>query len=63
MKLGMVVLAGGIGKRIGRPFQKQFLEVHALQPMTGSAADLGRFLDAESEKWAKLIRDTNLTVD
>jgi 2-C-methyl-D-erythritol 4-phosphate cytidylyltransferase len=25
MKLGMVVLAGGIGKRIGRPFPKQFL--------------------------------------
>ena len=25
MKLGMIVLAGGIGKRIGRPFPKQFL--------------------------------------
>jgi D-ribitol-5-phosphate cytidylyltransferase len=25
MKTGMVVLAGGIGKRIGRPFPKQFL--------------------------------------
>jgi len=25
MKIGMVVLAGGIGKRIGRPFPKQFL--------------------------------------
>ena len=44
-------------------FQKQFLEVHALEPMTGPAADLGRFLNAESDKWARLIRDTNLTVD
>jgi len=25
MKLGMIVLAGGVGKRIGRPFPKQFL--------------------------------------
>ena len=25
MKLGMIVLAGGLGKRIGRPFPKQFL--------------------------------------
>jgi len=25
MKIGMVVLAGGLGKRIGRPFPKQFL--------------------------------------
>ena len=25
MKIGMIVLAGGIGKRIGRPFPKQFL--------------------------------------
>ena len=25
MKIGMVVLAGGVGKRIGRPFPKQFL--------------------------------------
>ena len=25
MKIGMIVLAGGVGKRIGRPFPKQFL--------------------------------------
>lgn len=25
MKIGMIVLAGGLGKRIGRPFPKQFL--------------------------------------
>jgi hypothetical protein len=25
MTIGMIVLAGGIGKRLGRPFPKQFL--------------------------------------
>ena len=44
-------------------FRRQFLEVHVLQPLTGSAADLGRFLDVKSDKWAKLILDTNLTID
>jgi tripartite-type tricarboxylate transporter receptor subunit TctC len=44
-------------------FQTQFLDVHALQRMTGSAADLGGFLEQESDKWAKLVRDTNLTID
>lgn len=44
-------------------FRKQFLDVHALQPMQGSAADLGKFMDAESAKWSKLIKDTNLSVD
>ena len=43
-------------------FQKQFLDPQALQPMLGSPAELARFLEAESDKWAKLIRETNLTV-
>jgi tripartite-type tricarboxylate transporter receptor subunit TctC len=44
-------------------FQKQVLEPQGLQPMIGSAADLARFLAAESDKWAKLIRDTNLSIE
>jgi tripartite-type tricarboxylate transporter receptor subunit TctC len=44
-------------------FRKQFLDVHVLQPMLGTPADLGRFLEAESAKWSKLIRDTNLSID
>jgi tripartite-type tricarboxylate transporter receptor subunit TctC len=44
-------------------FQKQFLEPQALQPMRGSAAEIVQLLDAESGKWEKLIRDTNLSVE
>jgi tripartite-type tricarboxylate transporter receptor subunit TctC len=44
-------------------FQKQFLEPQALQPMLGSPEQLMRSLEAESEKWGRLIREANLTVD
>jgi tripartite-type tricarboxylate transporter receptor subunit TctC len=44
-------------------FQKQFLETQALQPMLGSPAELTRFLEAESDKWSKLIRETNLSIE
>ena len=44
-------------------FQKQFLEPQVLEPMLGSPEQLMRRLTAESEKWGKLIRDANLTVD
>jgi tripartite-type tricarboxylate transporter receptor subunit TctC len=44
-------------------FQKQFLEPQALQPTLGSPEQLMRFLASESEKWGKLIRDANLTVE
>jgi tripartite-type tricarboxylate transporter receptor subunit TctC len=44
-------------------FQKQFLEPQALQPMLGSPEQLVRSLEADSAKWGKLIRETNLTVE
>jgi tripartite-type tricarboxylate transporter receptor subunit TctC len=44
-------------------FQKKFLEPQALQNMPGSSAEIAQFLNAESEKWEKLIRDTNLSID
>ena len=44
-------------------FQKQFLEPQVLAPMLGSPEQLMRLLVADSEKWGKLIRDANLTVD
>jgi tripartite-type tricarboxylate transporter receptor subunit TctC len=44
-------------------FQKQLLEPQALQPMLGSPAELTRFLEAESDKWSKLIRETNLSIE
>ena len=44
-------------------FQKKFLEPQALQGKSGSSAELTKFLNAESSKWEKLIRDTNLSID
>jgi tripartite-type tricarboxylate transporter receptor subunit TctC len=44
-------------------FQKQFLEPQALQPMLGSPEQLMRLLEADSEKWGRLIREANLTID
>src|SRR4029453_1300298 len=48
MKLGMVVLAGGIGKRIGRPFPKQFLLLGG-KPLLIHVLDKARVI-AEIEK-------------
>lgn len=44
-------------------FQQKFLVPQALLGMTGSPAETARFLDTESSKWEKLIRDTNLSID
>jgi tripartite-type tricarboxylate transporter receptor subunit TctC len=44
-------------------FQGKFLEPQALQNMSGTPAELTTFLNAESSKWEKLIRDTNLSID
>jgi tripartite-type tricarboxylate transporter receptor subunit TctC len=43
-------------------FQK-FLEPQALQPMLGSSEQLTRSMAAESDKWEKLVRDVNLSID
>ena len=32
-------------------------------PLVGSAADFGRFIVAEAEKWTKVIREANIKVD
>ena len=33
------------------------------EPFTGSPADFGKFLAAETEKWAKVVRFANLKVN
>ncbi len=43
-------------------FQK-FLEPQALQPMLGSAEQLARSMTAESDKWEKLVREVNLSIE
>ncbi len=65
MKIGMIVLAGGVGKRIGRPFPKQFLLlggkpliVHVLEKAR-VIADIDRVVitcpEAHLEETRKLI--------
>jgi 2-C-methyl-D-erythritol 4-phosphate cytidylyltransferase len=65
MKIGMIVLAGGIGKRIGRPFPKQFLLlggkpliIHVLEKAR-QTADIERVVitcpEAHLEETRKLI--------
>jgi 2-C-methyl-D-erythritol 4-phosphate cytidylyltransferase len=65
MKIGMIVLAGGIGKRIGRPFPKQFLLlggkpliIHVLEKAR-QTADIDRVVitcpEAHLEETRKLI--------
>jgi tripartite-type tricarboxylate transporter receptor subunit TctC len=44
-------------------FAKQFLEPQALQPMLGTQQDIARQMKADSDKWAKLIRETNLVIE
>ena len=44
-------------------FQTQFLNPQALQPMLGSPGEIKKQLDAESDRWRRLIQEANLTVD
>jgi tripartite-type tricarboxylate transporter receptor subunit TctC len=44
-------------------FSKQFLEPQALQPMLGTQQDIARQMKTESDKWAKLVRETNLVIE
>lgn len=44
-------------------FKAQFLDPQVLEPLIGSPADLKRYLDTESDKWANLIRQTQLVVE
>jgi tripartite-type tricarboxylate transporter receptor subunit TctC len=44
-------------------FRKRFLEPLLYEVMTTSPEQFGGFIDAETTKWAKVIRDANLKVD
>jgi tripartite-type tricarboxylate transporter receptor subunit TctC len=44
-------------------FAKQFLEPQALQPMLGTPQDIARLMKSESDKWEKLVRETNLVIE
>jgi tripartite-type tricarboxylate transporter receptor subunit TctC len=44
-------------------FAKQFLEPQALQAMLGTQQDIASLMKAESDKWLKVIRETNLVIE
>ena len=44
-------------------FQKQFLEPQALQAVQGTPKDFSRQMQNESDRWARLIRETKLVID
>ncbi len=44
-------------------FRKRFLEPLLYEVMTSSPEQFGDFINAETTKWAKVIRDANLKVD
>ena len=44
-------------------FRAKFLEPQMLQPMYGTSQELAAYLEAESKKWEKVIKDANLRVE
>jgi tripartite-type tricarboxylate transporter receptor subunit TctC len=52
-----------INSTLGEPEIKARLADLGAAPLTGSPADFGRFIVAESEKWSKVIRAANIKVE
>lgn len=50
-------------KVLNEPAIKEQLLVHGLEPHPGSREDLARYMRAESEKWAKVIKEANIQAD
>lgn len=44
-------------------FQKRFIEPQLLQPISGSAADFRKMLQAEGKRWESVIRETGISID
>jgi tripartite-type tricarboxylate transporter receptor subunit TctC len=44
-------------------FQKRFLEPQMFEAMPGSPQDFATFIKGEQAKWAKVIRDGNITME
>jgi len=55
-------LAGQIGASLSEPGLKKHLEAEGAQPATMGPAAFGRFIRAEIERWAKVIRQANIQI-
>jgi tripartite-type tricarboxylate transporter receptor subunit TctC len=57
-------IAAGFSQVIKIPSVREALQKHALQPVTSmNADDLAQLYAADSEKYAKIIREANITID
>jgi tripartite-type tricarboxylate transporter receptor subunit TctC len=44
-------------------FQEKFIVPQMFQPMTGSPEEFTAFIKSESQKWSKVVRDSNLKIE
>jgi tripartite-type tricarboxylate transporter receptor subunit TctC len=47
-------------KALNDPTVKSELAKHGLEPQPGTREELARYIDSETEKWAKVVRDANI---
>jgi tripartite-type tricarboxylate transporter receptor subunit TctC len=50
-------------KALNDPEVKAALEKHGLEPEPGTAEELAKLIDTETEKWGKVVRDAKMTVN
>ena len=50
-----------IGKVLNDPRVKEELARHGLDPAPGTPDDLARYIDSESVKWGKVVREAKIT--
>ncbi len=50
-------------KALNDPEVKAALSKHGLEPAPGTREELSRYMQRESEKWGKVVRDAKITVD
>src|SRR5439155_1253623 len=55
---------GDVQRIVADPgFRARFLEPQMFEPLTSSPEQFAAFLNAEAQKWGKVIRDANVKVD
>jgi tripartite-type tricarboxylate transporter receptor subunit TctC len=47
-------------KALNDPTVKAELAKHGLEPQPGTAQELARYIDSETEKWGKVVRKANI---
>lgn len=50
-------------KALEDPEVASALARHGLEPMPGSPEDLARYIDSETQKWSKVVRDAKISAD